>query len=33
MIGLCQNCWSSGVEINVKDGITLCKDCSCEDTE
>jgi len=28
MIGLCQNCWSSGVEVIVKNGRTLCLNCN-----
>lgn len=27
MIGLCQKCWSSGVEVTVKEGVTICKKC------
>lgn len=27
MIGLCQKCWSSGMEVTVKEGITICKKC------
>lgn len=28
MIGLCQNCWSTGMEVIVKNGMTVCLKCN-----